>query len=339
MTTHPAVRGAFGLASLVLLSFFIVLLMNPEALRSLPIMENPNVQTFKTMFVSITLEAFPFILLGVLVSSLIQVFVPESFIRRLVPKHPILGAGAGALLGFVFPVCECGMVPVARRLIRKGMPVYAAVAFLLAGPILNPVVWSATYMAFRFEPAVLYSRMGLAFAVATVVALAVFRWVRYDPMKPAPAHAHDHSHDHARKHNSGGAGKLLDTFDHASGEFFDMGKYLIFGAFLTALMQTFVPRSALVGIAEQEWAANAFMMGFAYILSICSTSDAFVAASLAATFAPASLVAFLVFGPMLDLKSTLMLLSVFKARFVASLAALVAAAVWVGAYITGLIID
>lgn len=336
-------RLTFSLAAVFLFSIFVVLLMNPQVLQHTPIMDHPDLQTFKTMFVSITLEAFPFILLGVLVSSIIQVFVPESFIRRIIPKHPVAGVVVASLLGLVFPVCECGMVPVARRLIRKGFPVYAAVTFLLAGPIVNPVVYTATYMAFRSDVSIVYARMGLAVVVAAAVGLAIYRLVPRNPLKDAagPLGAHDHDHTHGR----GQAGspsltrsRFVETFDHAAGEFFDMGKYLIFGAFLTAIVQTFVPRTLLVDIAQNDWASSAFMMFFAYIISICSTSDAFVASSFAATFSAGSLLAFLVFGPMLDLKSTLMLLSAFRARFVLLLIALVAFAVWIGSYAASLFI-
>lgn len=317
-------RLAFALIALVMFGFFLVLVMNPHVLRTLPLMEQPDLQTFKTMFVSITLEAFPFILLGVIVSSVIQVFVPDSFVQRLIPRHPVAGVIVASMLGVVFPVCECGMVPVARRLIRKGFPLYAAVVFLLAGPIVNPVVYSATYMAFRSSPEIVYWRMGLAVAVAAAVGLSVYKLVRQSPLKPARAlHVQTHTHTHTSR-----GGKFVETFDHAAGEFFDMGKYLIFGAFLTALVQTYVPRVWLTDIAQSDWASSLFMMAFAYILSICSTSDAFVASSFSATFPTASLLAFLVFGPMLDVKSTLMLLSVFKARFVLLLIALVAAAVF-----------
>ncbi|MCI3922303.1 permease [Paenibacillus sp. TRM 82003] len=345
-----AARLSFSLAAVFLFSVFVVLFMNPQVLQSAPIMMDPNLQTFKTMFVSITLEAFPFILLGVVVSSIIQVFVPESFVRRIIPKQPLAGVVVASLLGLVFPVCECGMVPVARRLIRKGFPVYAAVVFLLAGPIVNPVVFSATYMAFRFDLPMVYARMGLAIVVAIAVGLAVYKLVPRNPLKEAaPAHQDHHHGPHGRDHtgNAGEGGgsavqplarsRFVETFDHAAGEFFDMGKYLIFGAFLTALVQTFVPRSALVDIAQNEWASSVFMMGFAYIISICSTSDAFVAISFASTFSSGALLAFLVFGPMMDLKSTFMLLSAFRARFVFLLIALVAFAVWIGSYAASLL--
>nr|WP_245583017.1 permease [Paenibacillus daejeonensis] len=287
-----------------------------------------HVQSFKIMFISLILEAFPFILLGVLFSSLLQVFVSDEMIRRLTPRHALGGVLFGSLLGVIFPLCECGMIPVVRRLIRKGMPAYIGIVFILAGPILNPIVYAATFTAFRSRPEIVYTRMGLAFAVAVTIGLLLYRFMKSNPLRePKAAQAlaassHDHSHDHQHGGDGKARGKLASTFSHASDEFFEMGKYLIFGAMLTALIQTGLSREVLIGIGNHPWFAHVFMMGFAFILSICSTSDAFVAASFAGTFGGGSLLAFLVFGPMIDLKSTLMLLSAFKTRVVLWLIAL-----------------
>ncbi|WP_199614315.1 permease [Paenibacillus alkalitolerans] len=331
----PVTLGRLGLslAGIVFLSFFIVLLMNPEVFRNMPELQNGSLQTFKTMFVSIVLEAFPFILLGVFISSILQVFVSDRFVQKIIPRNPVLGVTVTCLLGIVFPICECGMIPVVRRLVKKGLPLYAGIVFLLAGPILNPVVFAATYMAFRSRPEIAYTRMGLAFAVAAVVGLAVYRLVKKDPLKQSAGISHGHNHHDRHDHGHSGGNKLFATFDHASSEFFEMGKYLIFGALLTAGIQTFLDRGSLVSIGQSEWASQWFMMGFAYVLSICSTSDAFVASSFASTFSASSLIAFLVFGPMLDLKSTFMMLSAFRARFVALVAVLVIVSVSAGTFI------
>ncbi|HZG78799.1 MAG TPA: permease [Paenibacillus sp.] len=332
-------RLGLSLMLIVFISFSIVVVMNPALMGSLADLQDGKLQTFKTMFVSIVLEAFPFILLGVMLSSLLQVFVPDRVVQRLIPKNPLLGVVVACLLGIVFPICECGMIPVARRLIKKGFPVYAAVVFLLAGPIINPVVFASTYMAFRGRPEILYGRMGLAFLVAALIGLLVYAFARKDPLRPTPGdrshrhHDHHHEHRHDGHRGASGGSKLLSTFEHASGEFFDMGKYLIFGAFITAAVQTFLDRGSLVGIANSEWLSAAFMMGFAYMLSICSTSDAFVASSFATTFSASSLVAFLVFGPMIDAKSTLMMLSAFRAKFVAGIAALTFVFVSIGVFL------
>lgn len=297
-----------------------------------------NMQSFKILFISIILEAFPFILLGVLFSALLQVFVTDEIIRKFTPKNPIGGVLFGALLGLLFPLCECGMIPVVRRLIRKGMPAYIGIVYLLAGPIVNPIVYASTFTAFRTTPEMAYSRMGLAFAVSVVVGLLLYKFMRSSPLKAAPAmqmvhHGHSHSHDHGA-HDKGLRGRIASILSHASDEFFEMGKYLIFGAFLTAIIQTVIERSTLAAFAEQPFFSYLFMMAFAFILSICSTSDAFIASSFNGMFDFGPLLAFLVFGPMIDLKNTLMLLSTFRVKFVFILIALTGFLIFIGAWVT-----
>ncbi|ULL18403.1 permease [Paenibacillus sp. H1-7] len=333
-------------------------------------LQSNDMQNFKTLFLSIILEAFPFVLLGVLVSALLQMFVSEQTIRRLVPKNPVLGILFACVVGIIFPLCECGMIPVIRRLMKKGMPVYVAIVFILVGPIINPVVYASTFMAFRSRPEIAYSRMGLAFIVALAIGLIVYKFVRSNPLRGTTAsaaihnhhahensHHHDHDHYHAHHHAShdhhahehhnthehhhhdhgshthaghtGVTGKLFGILGHASDEFFEMGKYLMFGAMLTAAIQTVVSRESLVSIGQGDVQSHLFMMAFAFVLSLCSTSDAFVASSFNTTFSTGSLLTFLVFGPMLDIKSLLMMLSAFKARFVIALSALIVVVVLV----------
>ncbi|WP_419874484.1 permease [Candidatus Pristimantibacillus sp. PTI5] len=308
--------------------------------RELPpnIFTAANLQSFKILFISIILEAFPFILLGVLFSALLQVFVTDELIQKFTPKNPVAGVLFGALLGILFPLCECGMIPVVRRLIRKGMPAYIGIVYLLAGPIVNPIVYASTFTAFRTKPEMAYSRMGLAFVIAVIVGLLLYKFMKNSPLKTTHSahmthHGHSHSHDHGAS-GSGFRGRVASILSHASDEFFEMGKYLIFGAFLTAIIQTAIDRSTLAAFAEQPVFSYVFMMGFAFILSICSTSDAFIASSFSGMFNFGPLLAFLVFGPMIDLKNTLMLLSTFRVKFVLILIALTAALTFIGAWIT-----
>ncbi|REK74626.1 permease [Paenibacillus paeoniae] len=283
------------------------------------ILQSVSLHSFKTAFIGVLLEAIPFVLLGVLFSALLQVFVSDELIRRFMPKRPITGVLFGALLGIVFPLCECGMIPVIRRLIRKGMPAYIGIVYLLAGPIINPIVFSSTYVAFRAEPQMAFMRMALAFGVASVIGLFFAKWMKGSPLKavggfhmisPQPVHS-------GITGKSGGfTGRAGSIARHASDEFFEMGKYLIIGAFLTAAIQASISRDALAEFADQPLVAYLFMMLFAYILSICSTSDAFIAASFSGTFQQGPLLAFLVFGPMIDFKNTWMMLSTFKLRIV-----------------------
>lgn len=289
----------------------------------------PQLQSFKTMFISIVLEALPFMLLGVLVSAIIQVFVSEETIARLVPRNPLLGLVFGCLLGMVFPLCECGVIPVIRRLLAKGMPLYIGIVFIVVGPIVNPVVWLATYAAFRSNPEMVYGRLGVALVVGFAIGLAVYLLFRGNQLRTSKATLYGEEAVAPVK-PAGTGNRLLAIMEHAGSEFFDMGKYLLFGCAIAALMQTTIPRAGLIEVGQAPLGSHLFMMAFAFILSICSTSDAFVAKSFFTTFSSGSLLTFLVFGPMLDMKSLLMLLTTFRARFVLVLALMIAVFVFGG---------
>ncbi|WP_442951706.1 permease [Paenibacillus sp. GYB003] len=329
--------------------------MNPGVLVPLDFEwpEARAVHSFKTILIGIVLEALPFIVLGVLVSSFVQMFVPDSWIRRFAPKHPLLGIAFACLLGFLFPICECGMVPVIRRLIAKGMPLYVGVVFIVVGPIFNPVVYAATYMAFRNRPELVYSRTGLALFVGAAVGLFVYAFVKNNALKHSAAslygsdgegegdqrgRSRGRGHGHGHGHGHSGGNRFFAMLDHAGAEFIDMGKYLIFGSCVAAAIQTFVPRGSLLEIGQHPYVSHFFMMGLAYVLSLCSTSDAFVASSFVGTFSIGSVLTFMVFGPMLDLKTTLMLSSVFRPRFVLLLSVLIAAFVLLGAHAADLLV-
>ncbi len=332
-------------------------------LSSLASIPDSQWQNIKTVFVSIFLEALPFILLGVLVSSALHLFVPEDAIRRWIPRNPLLGVAIACLLGIVLPVCECGMIPIVRRLIRKGMPVPVGIAYVLAAPVINPVTYAATAMAFPSDPSIAVYRMVLAFATAFAVGLVLHRTVKRNPLRRDNGHVHGHGHAHEHVHRHGhehehhrhgnghgpahhdhdhsGPGRgnrLLSVFSHAADEFFEMGKFLMLGALLTALIQTFVSRAELVSLSGGTFGAHVLMMGFAYAISLCSTSDAFIASSFTGAFPKGALLAFLVFGPMIDFKNTLMMLSVFRARFVANLIVLVAVVVLIASLAAGRLI-
>lgn len=319
----------------VLLLALITLRDGPSGL-TLPsvLLTSPEAQSFKTLWISMILEALPFVLLGVFVSALLQQWVPESAIRRFMPRHPVAGILFACVMGIVFPLCECGMIPVIRRLMQKGMPAYVAAVFMTVGPIINPVVFASTYIAFRQRPEIAYSRMALAFVCALAIGLLVYKLVRANPLRLSAAaqraaqaaQAARFAGEAATGAASAAPGKRLSlsgVLGHAADEFFDMGKYLIFGALLAAALQTFASRDSLTAIGSDGLGSHLFMMGLAFLLSLCSTSDAFVAASFQTSFPVGPLLTFLVFGPMLDIKCTLMLLSAFRARFVLLLSLLI----------------
>ena len=264
-----------------------------------------------SIFLSIVLEAIPFILLGVFASALIQVFVSEEFIQRLIPKNPYIALLPAVLVSALLPVCECAIIPVIRQLLKKGMPLHIGIVILVGAPILNPVVFAATFYAFQSNTSIVYSRMGLAAVACLLIGLSVYVFFKNSNQL---RHVHVHEHEKVNVGN-----KLKQTLYHASDEFFDMGKYLLFGALVASLFQTFLDRQLLTNLANNEYMSSAVMMGFAYVLSLCSEADAFVASSFAHTFSPTALLAFLLYGPMMDFKNTIMLVSFFKKRFACSL--------------------
>lgn len=279
---------------------------------------------FKTVFLSIIIEALPFILIGVFVSALLQTFVSDETIRKFLPGNRIFNILLASFLGVIFPVCECGIVLVARRLVVKGVPLYSAITFMLAAPIINPVVASSTAVAFSANPKMVWFRLGLAFIVSFAAGLLLSFWFDGSELKRGAVQnpcgcGCDHDHHGHYHHSQPFTSKIMNTFLNACDEFFDMGKYLIMGASLAAIAQTFVSRDIILNIGQNSLSSIAAMMAFAFGVSVCSSADAFIAASFASNFTTGSLLAFMVFGPMIDIKNILMMLNAFKTRFVVML--------------------
>ncbi|OKL35600.1 permease [Domibacillus mangrovi] len=278
-----------------------------------------------TIFISILIEAFPFVLIGVFVAGFIQMFVSEEMVAKVVPKNRFLAVLYGTLIGALFPACECGIVPIVRRLLLKGVPLHTAIPFMLTGPIINPVVLFSTYIAFGNQWDMVLYRGGLSLVVALLIGILLsYQYKGNELLKKA---AHTHSHQPASQTF---LGKFIDMLRHAVDEFFSVGKYLIIGAFIAASMQTFLKTSTLIELGQTEATSSLVMMGLAYILSLCSEADAFIASSFRGTFSTGALVAFLVFGPMVDIKNMFMMLSVFNKRFVFYLIGLIALFVFLG---------
>lgn len=274
-------------------------------------------QTFVTIFLGIFIEAAPFLLAGSLISGFIEVFVDQSLLERYLPKRALPAALAGASLGLIFPVCECGVVPVARRLYEKGLPSSIGVAFLLAAPVVNPIVIASTYAAFGWGP-MLWGRVIFSFLVATVIGLLFHLAPPQAILQPRVKIAHLHSHEHAATTLAPPrlGQRLHQALNIAGDDFLDVARYLIIGSILAASMQTLVPQSALLAIGRGPILSVIAMQLLAFVLSVCSTVDAFLALAFSGLFTTGSVLTFLTFGPMVDIKSSLMFLGVFKRRVV-----------------------
>lgn len=292
-----------------------------------------GLQTFVTIFLGIFIEAVPFLVAGSIVSGFIEVFVNRDMLFRFIPKNPILASLMGGSLGMVFPVCECGVVPVTRRLYQKGLPISMGIAFLLAAPVVNPVVLASTYAAFGWGP-MLWGRFVLSFFIASFIGF-LFYFARPDKVLLDTSQDHHHSdhddHAHCATPSPQAVGIVAQQVDpqqiwhamrFAADDFLDMARYLVAGSMLAATMQTIVPQPVLLALGAGTITSVLAMMALAFILSICSTVDAFLALAFINTFTPASVLAFLTFGPMVDIKSALMFLSVFRRRIVLYLIAL-----------------
>jgi uncharacterized membrane protein YraQ (UPF0718 family) len=279
-----------------------------------------QLSTFTTIFLGIFIEAAPFLLLGTLASGLVEAFVNQDDLARFIPRDPLRGAVVGALLGFFFPVCECGVVPLTRRLFKKGLPLPVGISFLLAAPMFNPIVIASTLAAFG-AGRILFWRITLTLIIATATGLVfaaekhperLLRPAAFAPIGGGSAAAPAAALFQRPGFRTG----MRQAFTIAVDEFFEMGRYLILGALIAAVMQIVIPQSALLTVSAGPVTSVITLIVLAVVLSICSTVDAFVALAFAGTFTTGSILAFLVFGPMVDIKSTLMFLGLFRRRAV-----------------------
>jgi uncharacterized membrane protein YraQ (UPF0718 family) len=298
-------------------------------------------------FTGILYEAMPFIVLGAIIAGILEELVPQQLITRIVPKNRALAIAMSALLGMIFPMCECGIIPVMRRLLRKGLPLSCCTAYLLAGPIINPVVIFSTWVAFQGVPGrgmmMVVLRIAGGFVVAVSVSAVVERLFRkrgYDlltplarpenapqprgkPDEPVPkpsaseSPAEAHQEEEEETHERPTAWKRLSNISEtALHDFVDITVFLILGALLAAGSRMLLSHKDIADLSNTyPLFSIIIMMGLAIVLCLCSEADAFVAASFTSLH-PASQIAFLVLGPMLDFKLYSMYTRVFKPRLI-----------------------
>ena len=296
---------------------------------------------FCLLFLSIILEGAPFILLGTLISGFIDAYLPAGLIDRWLPKNKVVAVFLSGLLGAIFPVCECAIVPVIRRLIRKGLPISCAITYMLSAPIINPIVVVSTMKAFStslgqfslretetaaaFGPVFMTSsRLLIAFIVTVAVGLVVLKvrsrnilqpGVVPDEIEESTAMSSDASHtneDEPRRN------RLVLAMRTTMRDFMETAMYFTIGVAITSVFKAYVTEDLILLFNQNEVTGIALMMVLAFVLSLCSTSDAFIAANFPVP--QSAKLAFLVFGPMMDVKLVFMYLSVFRPKFVATLA-------------------
>jgi uncharacterized membrane protein YraQ (UPF0718 family) len=272
-----------------------------------------------TIFLSIVIEALPFVMLGCVISGALHVFLTPERVKKLLPKNKLLSILVGSTLGFFFTSCECGIVPIVHQFVKKDVPTYTAFAFMITAPIINPIVLFSTYIAFgNTVKFVIWRVLG-----SLLVALVVGIWLAYinkesilrkEDFQIDSAQEHEHHHEYAHKKASFWH-KCWSVLTHGIDEFFDTGRYLIFGSFLAAAMQTYLPTGAILQLGRTKLLAILVMLILAATLSLCSEADAFIGSSLLSLFGNGPVVGFLVFGPMVDIKNLLMMKRYFKGTF------------------------
>lgn len=286
-----------------------------------------DIQFFVRLFTSIVWEAMPFIVLGALIAGILEELLPQELIGKIMPKAALPAVMIGGLLGLIFPMCECGIVVVMRRLLRKGLPLSCCIAYMLAGPIVNVIVLMSTWVAFvghRYGWEMVLLRAGMGFVVACVTGLVVHVVHRkggnrlLTPLATPPAAVTlAMTSDDAkpvRKPLSQRVGNIAQTALH---DFIDIMVFLILGSLLAAVVKLYVTQEQVETLTrDQPYLTIPLMMILAVLMCLCSEADAFVAASFTEAAASAKL-AFLVLGPMFDLKLLLMYTRVFRPKLIA----------------------
>lgn len=251
--------------------------------------DSPALQTWATIFVSISIQALPFLVLGVTISGLIAAFVSPAWFARVLPDRVGLAVPAAGLAGVVLPGCECGSVPIAGRLVARGVQPAAAFAFLLAAPAINPVVLVATAVAFPGRPEIVGARFLASITTAVIVG---WLWAAFgkEPWITRRAAVADP-----------GASRWEVFRASAGHDFLHAGGYLVVGGITAATLNVVIPESVLDSLAGSGVVAVLTLSLLAVMLAICSEADAFVAASLS-NFSLTARLAFLTVGPMVDVK-------------------------------------
>ncbi len=280
---------------------------------------------FAKSFLSVLFEGVPFLLLGALISGFVDVHVSTERVTRMLPKSPAAAIFAAALLGLIFPICECGSVIIIRRFLKKGLPLSTATAYMLAAPIVSPIVAYSTWMAFSGQqPEVMVaSRLGFGFLVAVAMALVIHNLpqdriavAQEKPRRTGLSIAAEPENFSTLAAQSSPLRKLLLSIQSATADFLDVAFVFVIGVAITSVFSAGVNREALNPLAESPATSVVSLMLVAALLALCSTTDAFVAAAQFGQFSSASKLAFLLFGPVFDLKLFWLYGLIFKRKFV-----------------------
>lgn len=308
--------AGLGLALCGIVALFVVRAVSP----ALGPWSLPNqMQDLLTLSISVIVESLPFVILGIVLSIVVQVWVPDRWIMRVLPRNAVGRRAIISCLGIFLPVCECGNVPLARGLIVKGFTVSESMTFLLAAPIVNPITVITTGQAFGFDSWVFFARLVGGFLIANVIGWLFSRHPDQDSLLTGRFAAEcrlpdPHEHDQTRWQKS------IELFTRESRVIMPA---LFIGALVAGIVQVAVPRSVLLSLGSNPVWSIVAMMVLAFIISVCSNVDAFFILPFASTFMPGSIAVFLVFGPIVDIKMLTLMRTTFRARVLVQLTVIV----------------
>ncbi|HAT4247407.1 permease [Clostridium perfringens] len=275
---------------------------------------------FSIVFSSIVIEALPFILIGAVLASFMQVYISNNIFNKIISKNKLLGSIQAGIIGVFLPVCECATVPITKGLLNKKVPLNVAITYMLAAPIVNPLVILSTYYAFDGNIKIVLLRVGVGFFIAVIAGLLMLCLSGENNIFI------DNGEGELQGKCLCGCSEIDDNsskpirlLKHTSLEFYEIGKYFIVGATLASIFQTFVPRDIIFYFENSAVLSIIILMAFSFLISLCSEADAFVASTFMNRFSLGSITGFLIIGPMIDLKNTIMLFSIFKKSFVIKL--------------------
>ncbi|AJF29290.1 MULTISPECIES: permease [Clostridium] len=280
-------------------------------------------EKFFSTFVDIMMDSTPFIVLGAIISGVMQIYISNETIRKCIPKNNIIGYFGAALIGLIFPICECAIIPITRALIKKGVPLGFAMTFMMAVPLINPIVIMSTYTAFNDNISMVIARTVGGFVGAILIGVIMTllqgrrQYLLMDRLVDNKSYCNCGCNDNGIMKCDGNKFKLL--LEHSVKEFLDIMKYLIIGAFLATAFQVLVPTSIFDNISNGKMLSIIFMMLLSFLLSLCSEVDAFIGKNLLNQYPFCGVVAFLIFGAMLDMKNLIMLFGTFRKEFVIKL--------------------
>ena len=299
--------------ALLVLALLFVITIRPDTYLSSPAGADTlrTLNDFLTTLRSILIQSFPFLFIGVGISVLVGLFFKEEWIIKILPKNRFLSHIMISLFGVFMPVCECGNVPVARRLIMKGFTVSQAVTFLLAAPILNPVTIWTTYTDFKDiypDPIILVSRLLGGFLIANFIGIVLSYKKNQFGMLTDSFYKEvcDPQEDHIKNKFA----KALDIFQK---EFITVATALIFGSIIASITSIYF-RDVVLSIGSSPTLSIVAMILFSLVISVCSSVDSFLVITYTSSFTVGSIVSYLLFGPMIDIKILTMLRSTFKTK-------------------------